>query len=163
KLVFGQQPTGAAPGAVISPAVTVQVQDAFGNLVTSDNTRQVTVALANNPTAATLSGTTTATVSGGVATFGTLSVNKAGTGYTLRATSGTLLGATSAAFNITAGGSVIEDFESSHNWFITDPFGPTAFRASWAAHNGTYGLDDYEGNDWIFRNDAGAQVKAGDT
>src|SRR5262249_7624991 len=32
-----------------------------------------------------------------------------------------------------------------------------------AAHDGTYGLDMYNGTDWIYRNDAGAQVKAGDT
>src|SRR5262249_37489468 len=32
-LAFGQQPTNTAPGAVITPAVTVRVLDAFGNLV----------------------------------------------------------------------------------------------------------------------------------
>ena len=35
--------------------------------------------------------------------------------------------------------------------------------ATYAAHDGTYGLDQYGSNDWIYRNDAGAQVKAGDT
>jgi hypothetical protein len=39
----------------------------------------------------------------------------------------------------------------------------SAYRARYAAHDGSYGLDMYSGNDWIYRNDAGAQVKAGDT
>ena len=59
--------------------------DAFGNLVTGDNTDVVTLALGNNPGGATLSGGGSVTVSGGVATFGTLSLDKAGTGYTLTA------------------------------------------------------------------------------
>ncbi len=49
--------------------------DAYGNLVSSDNTHQVTVALGTNPGGGTLGGTTTATVSGGVATFSNLSIN----------------------------------------------------------------------------------------
>jgi len=35
KLAFGQQPTNTAAGSSITPAVTVQVQDANGNVVTS--------------------------------------------------------------------------------------------------------------------------------
>src|SRR5262249_4676948 len=49
QLAFGQQPTNTAPGAVITPAVTVRVLDAFGNLVSGDNTDQVTLALGANP------------------------------------------------------------------------------------------------------------------
>src|SRR5262249_49472392 len=134
--------------------------------VNSDNTDQVTVALGNNPGSGTLSGTTTVTVSGGVATFSNLSINNAGTGYTLTATSGSLTGATSASFNVTATGSsgnVIEDFETSDSWFIVGAFSPTAYRSTTAAHDGTWGLDDYGGNDWIYRNDVGSQVQAGDT
>src|SRR5262249_49857416 len=37
KLVFGQQPTDATAGGAISPAVTVLVEDPFGNVVTIDN------------------------------------------------------------------------------------------------------------------------------
>ena len=36
KLVFGQEPTNTAPGAAIIPSVTVKVEDAFGNVVTTD-------------------------------------------------------------------------------------------------------------------------------
>ena len=61
--------------------------DRYNNLVTSDNTDQVTIAIGANPGGGTLSGTTTATVSGGVATFSNLSINQPGTGYTLVATS----------------------------------------------------------------------------
>jgi hypothetical protein len=159
QLVFGQQPTNAAPNAVITPAVTVRVLDAYGNLVTSANTDAVTLTLGNNP-----GGTTTATVSGGVATFNNLTLNQPGTGYTLKASSGTLTGATSAAFNIsTSTSTVIEDFETTHSWYLVGGYYATAYRSTAAAHDGTYGLDDYNGNDWIYRNDAGAQVKAGDT
>jgi hypothetical protein len=104
KLVFGQQPTNTRVGSTISPAPTVQVQDAFGNLETADNTDQVTMAIGTNPSGGSLSGTLTVTASGGVATFSTLSINKVGNGYTLVTTSGSLTSATSNAFNITKGG-----------------------------------------------------------
>ena len=91
-LAFVQSPTSAVTGTAISPAVTVAVEDAYGNIVTSDSTDQVTLALGTNPTGATLSGTTTATVSGGIATFSNLSLGTIGTGYTLAASSGTLPG-----------------------------------------------------------------------
>src|SRR5207249_4223630 len=102
KLAFGTQPSNTAAGTSISPAVTVQVQDAGGNLVTT-STASITVAIGTNPGSGTLSGTTTVTASGGVATFSNLSINKTGTGYTLSATSSGLTSATSGAFNITAG------------------------------------------------------------
>ena len=48
KLAFGQQPTNTAAGASITPAVTVQVEDAGGNVVTS-NTDPVTIAIQATP------------------------------------------------------------------------------------------------------------------
>src|SRR5439155_21217826 len=39
----------------------------------------------------------------------------------------------------------------------------SASRSTSAAHDGTYGLDMRSNADWIYRNDAGAQLKAGDT
>src|SRR5262249_4026787 len=148
--------------------------DAFGNLATSDNSDQVTLAIGANPAAGTLAGTTTVTVSGGLATFSDLSIDNAGTGYTLTASSDILAGATSGSFNITstgggAGGggggtgTVIEDFESSGSWHVAGGFRPTAVLATYAAHDGSWGLDDYGGNDWIYRTDAGAQLHTGDT
>jgi len=102
-LAFNQQPSKTAAGAAISPAVVVQVLDAIGNVVTSDNSVQVTIAIGANPGGGTLSGTATITVSAGVASFGNLSINKTGVGYTLSASAGTLTGATSAPFNIMPG------------------------------------------------------------
>jgi hypothetical protein len=164
KLVFGQQPTNAVVGSAISPAVTVRVVDAYGNLLSGDNTDQVTLSLGSNPAGAALGGTLTATVNGGVATFSNLTLNNAGTGYTLRASSGNLSGATSASFNVTSNSSkVIEGFETSSSWYTVGASSPTAYLSTAAAHDGTYGLDDYSGSDWIYRNDAGSQVKAGDT
>jgi hypothetical protein len=173
QLAFGQQPTNTLAGAVINPAVTVRVLDAFGNLETGDNTDQVTISIGNDPAAGTLSGTTTVTVSGGVATFTDLTIDNAGSGYTLIAGSGALANIASAGFDITStttgggGGSttgaVIEDFESSGSWHIANGFSPTAVLATYAAHDGAYGLDDYAGNDWIYRSDAGAQLHRGDT
>jgi hypothetical protein len=163
KLAFGQQPGNTVIATSISPAVTVQVQDTYGNVITSDSTDQVTVAIGTNPGGGTLSGTTTVTVTNGVATFSNLSINQLGNGYTLTATSGILTSATSAAFNITTASSLIEGFETSDTWNIVGGRRATAFLSTAAAHDGNWGLDDYNGNDWIYRNDAAAHVKAGDT
>src|SRR5207237_482055 len=81
------------------PALQVQVQDAFSNVVTSSSAN-VTVAIGTNPSAGTLSGTLTVAASAGVATFSNLSIDKSGNGYTLTAASGALTGATSSGFNI---------------------------------------------------------------
>ena len=100
QLVFLVQPTNTGGTMSLNPAVKVAVEDGFGNVLTSDNTDQVTLALGTNPSGATLSGTLMQTVSNGVATFNNLSVNKAGTGYTLTARD-TPLTVTSNAFNST--------------------------------------------------------------
>ena len=86
--------------ASITPAVQVSVEDANGNVVTTD-TSSVTIALGTNPGNGTLGGTLTVAAVNGVATFSNLSINKTGTGYTLTAADGSLSGATPAAFNIT--------------------------------------------------------------
>jgi hypothetical protein len=104
KLAFGQQPTTTKVNQIISPAVTVRVLDAFGNLETGDSVRSVSVAIGTNPTGGTLNGTTTVADSGGIATFSTLSINKVGKGYTLVGSSSGLTSVTSVSFNITRGG-----------------------------------------------------------
>jgi hypothetical protein len=179
KLVFSTQPVAAVAGAVLGP-ITVEVLDTFGNLVTSDNSGSVTIGLGSNPGSSTLTGTTTVNINGGVATFSTLSINNAGNGYTLTATSGALIGATSNSFNITAAstgggggsggsgggsttGTVIESFETSEMWNIASGYNATAVLATYAAHDGSYGLDQYNGNDWIYRTNAIDQVAQGDT
>jgi hypothetical protein len=101
-LLFLQPPTDTAAGQTITPAVTVAIVDPFGNVVTSDSSDTVTLAIGNNPTGGTLSGTLTVTVSGGIATFSDLAIDLAGDGYTLHATTAGLTNADSAAFRITA-------------------------------------------------------------
>jgi hypothetical protein len=163
-LVFVQQPVNTALGITINPAVSVKILDAYNNLVTSDNTDQVTIALASNPSGGTLSGTTKVTASSGVATFNNLSINLAGAGYTLSASSGSLTSATSASFNISSkSSSTIESFDSSPAYYVVGGGSPTAYLSTAAKHDGTYGLVDTNGNDWIYRNDSAVQVKQGDT
>jgi Big-like domain-containing protein/invasin-like protein len=102
-LAFLQQPTNATAGVAITPSLTVEIRDAFGNRVTTA-TNSVAMAILNNAGGGTLSGTTPRGAAAGVATFDDLSIDQAGTGYTLQATSGVLTGVTSSAFDITAGG-----------------------------------------------------------
>jgi uncharacterized protein YkwD len=99
-LAFAVQPSPVVVGQTISPAVQVQVRDHFGNLITTDNSDQVTLGVATGPGGFTAGSTTTAAVSGGVATFDNLALTASGS-YTLAATdTGGLAGATSAAFTV---------------------------------------------------------------
>jgi alpha-tubulin suppressor-like RCC1 family protein len=113
RLAFAVQPTDATAGEAISPAVTVAVQDAFGNPV-SGATGTVTMAIGTNPGGGTLVGSTAVGAVGGLATFGGISVQKSGTGYTLVASSSGLASATGAPFNIAAG-------PPAHLAFIAQP------------------------------------------
>lgn len=100
QLKFLQQPTSTAVSTSITPPITVQVLDAYGNVVTT-STAGLTLQIANNPGGGTLSGTATQTPSSGVATFNKMSINKKGAGYTLSVTSPGLTSDTSSSFNIT--------------------------------------------------------------
>jgi len=97
---FTAQPSSAAAGATISPAVQVTARDAQGNTATAF-AGTVTLGIGINPAGGTLSGTTSAAPVNGVATFSNLSIDKPGTGYTLTADATGLAQATSDAFNIT--------------------------------------------------------------
>ena len=77
RLIFGRQPTNTTAGAPMSPALTVLIEDAYGNLVTSDNS---TVSLAiRGGTFESGSNATTADASSGFATFSDIKVDLAGT------------------------------------------------------------------------------------
>jgi hypothetical protein len=104
QLAFTVQPTNAAAGVPINPAVVVVARDAGGN-VASGFTGDVTVAITGGTgdLGAALLGTKTVAAVSGVATFSTLNVDSIGTGYTLTATSAPLTAATSTPFSITAG------------------------------------------------------------
>jgi concanavalin A-like lectin/glucanase superfamily protein len=95
---FVQQPTQAAAGAAITPAVKVQLIDASGAVVPGV---LVTVAIGNNTGGGTLSGTTTVLSDQvGIATFSNLSIDVPGAGYTLVASAKGAGGAASNAFSI---------------------------------------------------------------
>src|SRR5439155_22750750 len=70
QLTFGQQPTNTPAGTSISPAVTVQILDAYGNLATGDSSDSVTIGLGTNAGGGSLSGTLTVTAKSGVPSFG---------------------------------------------------------------------------------------------
>ncbi len=91
-----QQPTTVIAGASIAPAVTVDIEDQFGNLLTSNTS---TVTLAVNTGQGLLSGNTAVSATGGIATFGNLSLQNSGT-YTLKATDGSLAPATTNSFTV---------------------------------------------------------------
>jgi hypothetical protein len=97
-LAFDQQPTSAMAGATIGPAITVDVEDPFGNVVASDSS---TVTLSVATGSGSLLGTLNVTAVNGVATFNDLSLDIAGP-YTLSASDGTITGATSNSFTITS-------------------------------------------------------------
>ncbi|MBN9391527.1 MAG: fibronectin type III domain-containing protein [Chloroflexi bacterium] len=104
-LTFSAQPGTGAAGQPLSQQPKVNILDKNGNLVTNF-TGQVTLALANNPSGATLSGNAV-TVSGGIATFTGVQLDKAGDGYTLTATANPAAAnnaTTSIGFNVAASG-----------------------------------------------------------
>ena len=100
QLAFVQQPTATTAGSAVAPAVSVAIEDAFGNVETSDDSTEVGLVLGANPATGTLSGGSPVVVSAGVATFSTLSIDNPGNGYTLVAGAGLLAPATSSAFNV---------------------------------------------------------------
>lgn len=101
KLAFRTQPPNSPAGQSLTPAVQVELDDAFGNPTAAAN--QVSIALGANPGGGSLGGTLTRTAVNGVATFDDLQLTKAGAGYTLVATSAGATPATSASFSVGAG------------------------------------------------------------
>jgi hypothetical protein len=98
------------PPATVKPngafGLEASIEDAYGNVVTTA-TNQVSVALANNPTGATLGGTLSVSASQGVATFSGLIINKVGNGYTLQVSSSGVSSATTSAIDVTKKGDSI--------------------------------------------------------
>ena len=85
RLGFMQQPTNTAPGAAITPPVTVAFLQVGteGDLVAKEVTNPIRLKIGTNPAEGTLSGTTTQPPTSGASTFADLSINNAGVGYTL--------------------------------------------------------------------------------
>jgi adhesin/invasin len=99
-LAFVTPPSNVESGATITPAVTVEVRDQFGDRLTSATT-SVTVAIGTNPAGGTLGGSTTEAAVSGVATFAALTIDQIGDGYTLTATATGLTEAASGPFDVT--------------------------------------------------------------
>lgn len=100
KLGFLAQPTHSVVSTTMSPAVTVAIQDAAGNTVTSQPPTNVTVT-AQTCAGVTISGTV-ATVNG-IATFSSLAMGTTqANNCTLQATSTGLTSGTSTTFNVVA-------------------------------------------------------------
>ncbi len=120
KLGFLTQPTTGNAGQTLSPNITVAIQDAGGNTVTSGQTANVSLAINPNPSGAVLSctGGTTMAAANGVATFTGCQIDRAGS-FLLAATASnavpaaTIAAATSAAIVISAVQAVISLFASS--------------------------------------------------
>ncbi|MFC1549221.1 YDG domain-containing protein, partial [Candidatus Omnitrophota bacterium] len=99
-LRFNIQPTDAPAGAIISPAITVELCDQFDNLCSDDSSTVISIAIDNNPSGATLLGDANVQTINGVSTFSNLCIDTAGTDYTLQASSGSLTANISNVFNI---------------------------------------------------------------
>jgi hypothetical protein len=100
QLAFSVQPANSVAGGAISPAVKVQVLDQYGNLVSGDNSDQVTLSVASGPGGFASGSTTTVTVNSGVASFSNLILDTAGN-YTLaESATGGLSGPASGSFSI---------------------------------------------------------------
>ena len=110
KIVFTSQPSDVIAGSIFPITPTVEVQDHFGNLVSSSSVA-VTVSLeidshvdvnsGNNSIS--LSGTKTVNTVGGRADFTNLSINLSGSIYRLRVTSSGLESDTSKSFDVMPG------------------------------------------------------------
>jgi subtilase family serine protease len=105
KLVIANQPTAASVGVAISPAVTVAIEDAYGNIVTTNSS---TVTLTLSTGGSFTGGLTTASglAASGIAAFGNLKVATAGS-FTLAASDGSLTATTSNSFAIAKGTPVV--------------------------------------------------------
>ncbi len=99
QLVITEEPP-ASVGVNTGFVVVVVIEDAYGNVVTSDD-NTVTVALGNNPSGAKLGGKLSVKAVNGVATFSGLTLSKAGSGYTLKLSSTGLTGATTTVMTVT--------------------------------------------------------------
>ncbi|MGD0744999.1 MAG: Ig-like domain repeat protein [Verrucomicrobiota bacterium] len=115
KLAFGVQPGTTTAGSAISPAVTVIVQDSYGNTVTSDGS---SVTISSSTTAFTGS-TLSVNASSGVATFSVIKPTTAGSANTLTASDGSLTGTNSSTFTVNATTATVLAF-------TTQPSGATA-------------------------------------
>ena len=132
QLAMITQPAGATTGNAFATQPVVEIRDAAGLRVTTDNATSISVAITGGTgtSGAILSGNLSVIATSGRVNFSGLSIDLAGTAYTLSFSATGLTGATSAAFNVTtpsAGGG-------------SAPFVPAA-----PAGTATYYVDDSAG------------------
>lgn len=127
QLAFVQQPTNTAAGSAISPAVTVAVEDQYGNVISSDSS-SVTMSVVSGPSSK-LNGTLTEQAADGIATFGDLSLN-AGGYYALRASDGSLIPADSDSFAVNVGATEVSSASAVLLSFAQQPSALTAGTAT---------------------------------
>lgn len=96
---FFVEPTETQVDAIISPAVVIRARNSE-NVVDTNYTANVVLAIQTNPGTGVLGGTLTKAAVAGVATFDDLTIDEVGNGYVLRASSGALTVDDSGAFNI---------------------------------------------------------------
>jgi hypothetical protein len=104
QLVFSTEPAGATVGGAFTTQPVVTVEDASGDVITSDSSTVSLSIASGTPTSGgpgALSGCSP-NESLGVITFSGCQIGTTGTAYELDATDGSLTAATSAAFNVTA-------------------------------------------------------------
>ncbi len=139
KLAFVQQPTAASSASVITPAVTVTVEDSAGTTLPGD-TSTVTLTLSSGTFVG--GGTSvTAPAVAGVATFSSLAIANNGA-YTLTATDGSLSSALSNIFNI--GSTAFANFNTEATDFTANFATNLSGVAGGTSLNsvGTAGIDD---------------------
>jgi hypothetical protein len=122
------QPADTIAGRTITPAVKVEILDAFGARLTNcaagnpNCSLPLTIAIASNPPApGTLSGTKMRNAVDGVAIFDNLLIDTAGTGYILKASSATLASALSQPFNIGVANTILVYGPTLHAVTTEDP------------------------------------------
>ncbi len=97
-LLFEQQPLTGKSGVAFQPAITIKVEDAFGNLATGF-TGPILLSLGKTGPGTGIVGTTSVNAVAGIATFSNAVVTGMNLGQSLSGTSSGLVSATSAPFN----------------------------------------------------------------
>jgi uncharacterized repeat protein (TIGR03803 family) len=99
KLSFSATPASTPTGAVLPP-VSVQVEDLYGNVITSDNSDTVVIGIGTGPGSLTSGSTLTATVHNGVAAFNNLTLVTPGTYQLSAIVPGLYTGPYSGSFSV---------------------------------------------------------------
>src|SRR5271170_2228133 len=101
QLVFATEPAGADAGVPFATQPVIRVEDAAGNLVTSDlSPVTLSITPGTGASGANLSTYCTGTENSGVVTFADCSIDTAGLDYQLNATDPGLISAISTSFNV---------------------------------------------------------------